>query len=297
KGRVIGALAENKGMAISIKARRAVVLATGGFCHNKELLAHYYGPGLEKCVVAPPRTHTGDGLLMGQALGANTMKMGVAVDIGSPKHPLTKVAVAMARSGGIVVNKMGKRIGDESINDHLFPGIFQTKEPDGLGWQVYDKKIMSVHTHHIGSYKKGEQYKYAVEGETIEDLAKKIGVLPANLKETIEKYNIDIDQQGYDTVFGRKALEGGPPPRGKLVKIDAPPFSAIESYPSLTHTIGGLRINPKGQVLHIFGEVIPGLYAAGEVAPVVKVGGCAFAGAYVWGRIAGKSAAVEKCWA
>jgi fumarate reductase flavoprotein subunit len=295
KGRVVGVLAENKGKRIYIKARRSVVLATGGFCHNKELLAHYYGPGLEKCVVAPPPTHTGDGLLMGQAIGANTMKMGVAVDVGSPKHPITKIAVAMAKAGGIVVDKMGKRIGDESAPDHEFPGMFQVKAPDGLGWQIYDMKIMSEYTHRP-PYKKGQQYKYAIEGNTIEELAQKIGIPAANLKETIDKYNSDIDQPGYDTVFGRKALIAGPPSRGKLVKIDTPPFSAIESYPSLTHTIGGLRINPKGQVLHIFGEIIPGLYAAGEVAPAIKMGGCCYGGAYVWGRIAGKNATAEKPW-
>jgi fumarate reductase flavoprotein subunit len=187
------------------------------------------------------------------------------------------------------VNIAGKRIGNESIELHDFPIMFQIQQPKGLGWQIYDKKILGV-------FRWGQEHKHAIKGETIEELAVKIKVPSSNLKETVEKYNSDIDEYGYDTVFGRKTLEIGPPLRGKLVRIDTPPFYAIETYPSLTSTYGGIKINGKAQVIDVYGRVIPSLYAAGETAPSCKLGGCALGGAYIFGRIAGEGAAAEDPW-
>jgi len=80
---------------------------------------------------------------------------------------------------------------------------------------------------------------------------------------TIDKYNSDIDSVGYDTVFGRKFQFGLERP---LVKIDTPPFYAIRCKVSLSSLKGGVTINTKAQVIDNFGDPIPGLYAAGEVA-------------------------------
>jgi flavocytochrome c len=293
-GRVTGVIAERRGKKIYIKARKGVVIATGGFCHNAEMMKNYGGVGLDRCVKSPPPTHTGDGLQMALQLGAKTVAMAIGTRGSSPKHPTGGNSMREAFYGAVAVNKNGVRFGDESLDAHDFGSEIQIKQPDALGWYIFDLKIKAetkVKEPHL--HKDGD--KFAVVADTIEELARKIKVLPEKLKATIDKYNSDIDAHGFDTAFGRKYLQGT---HGRPVKIDTPPFLAYESYPSILSTKGGIKINPKCQVVDMYDRVIPGLYAAGEVSGgmfgLKTLGGLAVTRGWIQGRIAGKNAAAEK---
>ncbi|MEM2328952.1 MAG: FAD-binding protein, partial [Nitrososphaerota archaeon] len=120
------------------------------------------------------------------------------------------------------------------------------------------------------------------------------GINPDNLVETVNNWNRYVDE-GYDPEFKRRDLpmkKGDP-----MLKIDTPPFYAIKGRPSLHHTMGGLHINTKAQVLDVEGKVIPGLYAAGEITGGIhgtnRIGGNALLDIIAFGRIAGRNAARE----
>ncbi|OPY69633.1 MAG: Fumarate reductase flavoprotein subunit [Syntrophorhabdus sp. PtaU1.Bin002] len=108
---------------------------------------------------------------------------------------------------------------------------------------------------------------------------------PAGLAETVKKYNSFVDA-GVDKDFGKSRFRA---------KIQTPPFYAVPQWPAIHHTMGGLQINTKTQILDRAGEVIPGLYAAGEVSGGVhggdRLGSCAITDCIVMGRIARSAAA------
>jgi fumarate reductase flavoprotein subunit len=130
--------------------------------------------------------------------------------------------------------------------------------------------------------------------ELADALNKASGMNAAAMVDTVNKYNGYVDA-GKDPEFDRKNLVGT---SGKLVKIDTAPFYAVISVPGTTHYNGGLKVTPQMQVLNVFGEKIPGLYAAGEVTGGFHgkgyVSGSAVGMAVIYGRIAGINAAKEK---
>jgi len=127
-----------------------------------------------------------------------------------------------------------------------------------------------------------------LKADTLEELAKKIGCDPTALVKEIERYN-SFCENGVDEDFGKVKL-------GE--QIDVGPFYATPRSPSIHHTMGGLQINEKAQVLNIDGKAIPGFYAAGEVTGGIhagnRVGGNAIPDIMVFGYIAGENAAAEK---
>ncbi len=134
-----------------------------------------------------------------------------------------------------------------------------------------------------------------MKGDTAEELAKTAGIDAKGLKQTIEKYNSDIDKTGYDTVFGRKFQKGAIPT--PIIKLDSGPYYAVRCVTSTTSMKGGLKINGRCQVVNPFGEVIPGLYAAGEVTGGLHsktyLLGVMSAGSFTQGIIAAKYAIKE----
>ncbi|MGL5950837.1 MAG: FAD-binding protein, partial [Cetobacterium sp.] len=131
--------------------------------------------------------------------------------------------------------------------------------------------------------KKGRAFK----GETVEELAAKIKVDPAVLKDTIDKFNVAVENKTDE--FGRKLFAN---------KLDKAPFYAGPRVPTVHHTMGGIEINEKTQVLDKAGNPIPGLFAAGEVTGGLhgsnRLGGNALAEITVFGKIAGEEAAKNK---
>ena len=100
-----------------------------------------------------------------------------------------------------------------------------------------------------------------VQANTLEELAKKLGIDPTGLKQTMDKYNRDIETLGYDSEFDRRTQSGI---RGVPIKIETPPFYGYRCTGATSSFKGGIKINSKAQVVNQYGEVIPHLYAAGE---------------------------------
>jgi fumarate reductase flavoprotein subunit len=293
KGRVIGVTAKFKDQVLSFKAKKAVIIATGGFAQNKEMVQEY-GPHYTNTVPSGPPTHWGDGLKMGMAIGAGTYGLGLAVCPSTTVDTETKNITVMWNQGGILVNMEGKRWTAEMggrpygwfFSDLLFA------HPDGEHRVVYDERIRKDAS--AEDYKKVKEYK----ADTLEDLAKLVGLPVAAFVAEVKAYNDDLDKNGYDTKFGRKmwgGLHGTEPPP----KISTPPFYAIKGKVSLSSLKGGLSIDTKAHVLDLFGNIVPGLYAAGEVTgglqskPNHYYPSSLTLYAFVYGRIAGEEAAAE----
>jgi len=294
-GRVLGLKVTVKDKTQNFKAKRAVILTTGGFGRNKDMVREY-GPEFVDCIPYMPPGHLGDGLKMGLDIGAGTKHLGGAVISSDSVDAETKEWNSSHVTGSIFVNVHGKTYTNEADPTRFYGLICRDgmRQPGGLFWRVYDEKMKNLPTMIVAKPKKRKP----VQADTIEELAKKAGIDPKGLKETIDKYNSDIDSVGYDTVFGRKPMREGE----SLIKIDTPPFYAFRCAPTISSFKGGLKVNTSFQVVSNYDEVIPGLYAAGEVhgglwgANGTYFGGTMVPAAMVFGRIAGKNAAAEKPW-
>lgn len=294
--KVLGLKVRVKNEVHNFKAKRAVILTTGGFGHNREMVQEY-GPAFVNCLPLMAAGHLGDGLKMALAEGAATKDIGSAVRSSYPVDAEKKTGnlLFMLYAGGILVNVNGKRFGDEGMRTIFYGQISEVgmRQPGGVYWVVYDDKIRKeTPSEQLGKVK---EYK----GDTIEEAAKTAGIDPKGLKETIDKYNSDIEGVGYDTEFDRRTLVGV---KGTPITIDTPPFYAVKGISTTTSFKGGIKINTRSQILNQYDEVIPGLYAAGEVTGGLwGAGGAYLLGSMVstsmtFGRIAGRNAAAESSW-
>ena len=230
-------------------------------------------------------------------VGGATAGIGVAVCPSISVCTETNHTTIMPNHGAISVNKDGKRWTDEmgtalGTYSVMFRDIVRQDPHGGLHFNIYDNKIREEASPE--AYRHVKEYKT----DTIAELARAVGINPEALVETINEYNSDIDKHGYDVKFGRRewgGLHGKEPPP----KIDTPPFYAMKCKVSLSSLKGGVKINPKAQVVDHFGDAIPGLYAAGEVTggffakPDAYYAGIMSLQGFVFGRVAGENAAVE----
>ena len=291
-GRVVGIKAEGRGKKeFNIKARRAVILTTGGFARNTEMMNEFGSLPMDLAIpVAAPGT-TGDGHKMGFEVGAGTKNMGIGLAPGVlPSCPIeieSKLICMPNYEGAIVVNKEGKRFVKESIsyNDLSTVGL---KQPDGIMIMIADEPIVKA-----SPWVKNCVVKKA---ETLAELAGMLGLKPEALVAEVEKYNGYVTA-GNDPDFGRNTLVGT---SGKPVQIKTPPFYGYITRTGILSTKGGLSIDKDGHLVNVFGEVIPSIYAAGEITGGVHGAGyhtgSQLGKAVVIGRIAGKNAAGEKAW-
>lgn len=236
----------------------------------------------------------GDGILMAQAIGADTLDTTyIKASYGFKLKPtIIKDMSLITYSGAIMINKEGKRFTDES-QSYKLQGDASLAQTDGYSYQVFDKNILDYDLKNdmqgvemmtaLTNDPAGQKWVYF--GETIEEAAKKAGLDPKQVKETVEKYNKGI-KEGKDE-FGRTSLTSG---FGKPVPLEKGPFYIMPTTAALIGTYCGLKINEKAQVINVFGEVIPALYAAGELTGGVHgaayMTGTAFGKAICFGRIA-----------
>lgn len=294
--RVVGVTAESGGKTYSFKAKKAVILATGGFCQNLDIVKEY-GPHYADLVPTAPPTHQGDGLKMAMAIGAATDGLGLAVCPSMPVGWETGQFVNSDIRGGITVDKDGFRFGNEATEEL---GTYTEKhkicldrDSTGLHITIADEAMRKMNEP-PATKPKETIYK----ADTIEELEKQLGLPKGNLVATVKEYNSDIEKYGYDRKFGRR-FQGMYWPNVPVMKLNHPPFYAIKNRICLTSMKGGLKINAKCQVIDQFGDVIPGLYAAGEVSggleriPHHYYTGRMTLQAFTQGRIAGDVAADE----
>jgi fumarate reductase flavoprotein subunit len=294
-GKVRGVQATKGGKTVYYGAKKGVILTSGGFSLNKELLAKFV-PAMAFSKAMVGRGCTGDGLKMAWAMGADIKDMpyikatfGFDLEAQTIKDDFSLVFY----QGAIIVNKDGKRFVNESISYKLV-GDAALIQKDAMGFQIYDEAIRKAAANDPLARTDSLEKKGRIQSApTLKELAQKIGVPADILEATVQEYNSGVDK-GSDA-FGRKTLVSA---YGKPVKIETAPFYAFPSTAYILGTYGGILTDEKAQVVDIFGQTVPGLYAAGEIAGGVHgaayMTGTAFGKALIFGRIAAKTVLAQK---
>jgi fumarate reductase flavoprotein subunit len=281
-GDVVGATVEIHGAMHEIEAG-SVVLATGGFSQNVELLERF-APHMVHAVRGGAPGSEGDGLLMGWRIGADFKDMPyVKGTYGIYPHPDPResgTGILAVYKGAIAINSHGDRYTNEE-KPYKELGDDCLHQPGHMTWQVFDETVMEKDDPSVEIYWfSGRAATGLLEvAQTLDELAEKINVPADRLKASIEKYNAACRGEAPDE-FGRTRLSGNV---GTPTPIDTPPYYAHLSTASVLATYCGLTIDTEAHVQNVYGEEIPGLFAAGEVT-----GGFHGAG-YVTGTSVGKS--------
>lgn len=312
-GAVVGAVVERDGRRQAIGARRGVVLATGGFEWNEELVKAFVGEEIEP--LSPPYNE-GDGLRMAIEAGAQLGNMRAFWGQPALLDPnvefegmrLMQMGGARAIPGIVVVNRHGKRFVNEAVSYQDFPkavGAFDpvaVERPNEDHWIVFDQRLKDSAAL-LPSVLPGEPAPdWVDQAATPRELAEQAGIDPGGLEATIARWNRHV-ADGADPDFQRGSawyegfMTGGPTP-AVLQPVAEPPFYAMRLYHGALGTSGGAQITADGQVRNMRGATIPGLYAAGNVSACVlgdsyPGGGATLGPALTFGFIAGRHAATS----
>ncbi|MGE4497879.1 MAG: FAD-binding protein [Deferribacterales bacterium] len=276
-GRVVGVAAEKDGDTKYYKASKAVLICSGGFINNDEMVQQFI-PHAMNCFRGGSGRDRGDGIKMGQAIGADIKNMGAAEDYGPTymNHP------ALVKS--IAVTPTGIRFAPEDLGGSVFGRLVARTYPSI--YLIFDHKVLAeipaaVHAN------------FSMEtANTIVELAGKIGVPASILTETVNRYNL-YATNGTDEQFQKDPA---------TLQVMEAPFYAMRQTSQRVFTLscGGLRVNAKTQVLKTDGSVIPGLYAAGSSIAHINaqyyLAGGGTAGAFTFGLVAGREMAEENSW-
>ncbi|HET9078441.1 MAG TPA: FAD-dependent oxidoreductase [Acidimicrobiales bacterium] len=319
-GRVTGVVVETESVSREIRAGKGVILATGGFEWNEEYKrAFLRGPLTHPVSV---ETNTGDGLYMAMKAGAMLANMREAwwIPVGELPPGVNRMNRFLlsgdrSRPRTIMVNRAGRRFANEAANYNAFGGAFHQEDVARFEyanlpcWLVFDAEYIRRYgspgsggagVHAADQAAAG----YLISSPTLSGLADRLGIPPANLVETVERWNKHV-ADGCDPDFGRgdsahdrwwgdQAYKGTV--RATLGPIDEGPFYALPVQSGGLGTKGGPRVDPDARVLDLDGEPIPGLYAAGNVAGSpfgMTYGGAGgtLGPAMVFGWLAGRHAA------
>lgn len=266
------------GETVTVNAK-AVVLATGGFGANLDMVVKYK-PELKGFMTTNAPGIQGQGIEMAQAIGAATVDMDqIQIHPTVEANTAALITEGLRGDGAILINEEGKRFIDE-VGTRDVVSAAEIAQTGSYSWLVVDQAMADASSVIQGYIKKG----YTVTGATYEELGKAMGVDAAAFAETMEKWNGYVEAKN-DPDFGRTSFAN---------KLDTAPYYAIKVTAGVHHTMGGLKINANTEVLNEKGEVIPGLFAAGEVTGGVhganRLGGNAVADFTVFGRIAGAAA-------
>ena len=278
--KVVGVkVVEEDGTNYIIKAK-AVVIATGGFSANREMVEKYR-PDLKGFVTTNHKGATGSGIMILEKLGAGTVDMG-EIQIHPTVEQTTSYLISESIRGGgaILVSQEGKRFVNElDTRDKVSADII--KLPEHYSYILFDQQVRDEN-------KAVEEYvsnDLVVQADSITELANKLSIDANNLSKTIERYN-EFVMNKQDEDFGRTT--------GMRHPINTAPFYAIKIAPGVHHTMGGVTINTETQVLDNDKHVIKGVFAAGEVVGGVhganRIGGNAVADIIIFGMQAGKKA-------
>ena len=273
-GRILGLKARVEGEECWIRARRGVVVTTGGYVRNKPMIERHAPDLLKvKIRVSSPSGDDGSGILMGMAAGGEAIHMDAAM-IALPYSPPRQLLF------GVLVNKQGQRYCNEDLyqSNH---GELSIRRQNGEIYCIVDDKTF---------VRPDVPTEIAAVAESYEELGDELGMPPGSLAHTMKAYN-EHAAKGEDPYFN-KASEW-------LKPLDEPPFAALDlTYPNTLYaafTLGGLRTNVAGEVLTPAGDAIPGLYAAGRSSSGMPAwgynSGLSLADCTFFGRKAGEAAA------
>ena len=283
-------LTDANGAAVGVKATgasgetvtvnaKAVVLATGGFGANLDMVVKYK-PELKGFMTTNAPGIQGQGIEMAEAIGAATVDMDqIQIHPTVEANTAALITEGLRGDGAVLINAEGKRFIDE-VGTRDVVSAAEIAQTGSYSWLVVDQAMVDASSVIQGYIKKG----YTVTGETYEELGKAMGVDEAAFAETMNTWNGYVEAKN-DPDFGRTSFAN---------KLDTAPYYAIKVTAGVHHTMGGLKINTNTEVLKADGSVIPGLFAAGEVTGGVhganRLGGNAVADFTVFGRIAGAAA-------
>ena len=309
-GRIAGVVAIVDGQETQIDSKK-VIIATGGFCGNPELLRQYcpaYYEGLSMSGVPL----SGDGIRMAAAAGAALENRASMILEGPRFDPHGWPFMALERDPSTLwVNRLGRRFADETAGYHVFESVYSMlRQPDRACYTLFDTSILQFSARNGIMLSRRPSVadnpevriidltdaleRYSADGrvkiaDSWDEIAAWIGADPATLLQTVTEYNAACDH-GYDGVFAKD--------RKYLRPLIQTPFYAVKSEPVLLDTIGVIKVNERMEVLNKSAKPIPGLFAAGVVAGgwqseiycgVLSAG--AFGFAVNSGRIAGETSA------
>jgi len=297
-----------------IGARQGVVLASGGFEWNAAMVEGFIGEHLDP--LSPPHNE-GDGLRMAMEAGAQLANMRSfwgQPAIFEPGFEIDGRAVPQMGSirscpGVLVVNRAGRRFVNEGCTYQDFPKVLTAYDPvmidypNDAHWIVFDQRVKDTNAILPSVLPGTPAPAWITQAATLAELAEQLGVDPAGLQDTVERWNASVGA-GLDPDFHRGTIafeahmSGYPPsPAGCMAILDRPPFYGVELRNGTLGTSGGPRIDAAGRVLGA-GGAVPGLYAAGNAAacvfgPAYPGGGATIGPAMTFGYLAGRHAAAQ----
>jgi succinate dehydrogenase/fumarate reductase flavoprotein subunit len=330
RGRVVGVrvLTGREGRAVDIRARRGVVLTTGGFEFDESLKLNYLKVYPTYFYGTP--ANSGDGVRMAMEVGADLWHMNCCSARFVAKFPDFPIAFSLNFNGGrgpshadkgaipagptpagyVVVDRSGKRFTSENIKAHTLYyelTVYDSQRclyPRVPSFWIFDRRRMEMGPLPVeGGGPSGPVQLYRweldnqnelekgwiIQGKTVEELAEKIDIPAAALADTVRTYN-SYCARGGDPEFHRRSSD--------LQPLDTPPFYAVRLYPGGPNTQGGPRRDSRARVLNTDGDPIPALYAAGELGSVYGMlypsAGANLAECIAFGRLAAENAAREK---
>ncbi|MGW0830666.1 3-oxosteroid 1-dehydrogenase [Streptomyces prunicolor] len=292
-GAVTGAVVTRAGTAGLVRARRGVVVGSGGFEHNAAMRAQYQRQPIGTDWTVGAKENTGDGIRAGQRAGAALALMddawwGPTIPIpGDPYFCLAERTLP----GGLLVNQAGSRFVNEAAPYSDVVHIMYDRDaaaPDIPAWLIVDqnyrnrylfKDVLPTFTFPDDWYSSGAAYK----AWTLDALATSIGVPAAALRSTVSRFNSlaasgkDTDFRRGDSAYDHYYTDPSILPNSCLAPLWLPPYYAFRIVPGDLGTKGGMRTDARARVLRADGSVIPGLYAAGNASAAVM--GHSYAGA------------------
>ncbi|KAF1301860.1 flavocytochrome c [Enterococcus sp. JM9B] len=291
-GRVTGVKAQdNQDNEITFHGKDAVILTTGGFGSNVEMRKKYNKEYDERYKSTDTEGTTGDGIVMAENVGAalTNMESIQTYPIANPKTGMISLLADTRFDGAILVNQEGKRFVEElERRDVISNAILE--QTGKYCYQIWNDDIDAISktkAAHKDEYDELIKEKLLVKADTLEEAAEFFDIDVNNLKDTVKKVN-EYAKSGDDKDFHH---------RGGLVSLADGPYYVEKAVPSIHHTMGGVVINEKTEVLDEDGKAIPGLYAAGELTGVIqgsnRLGGNAITDIITFGRIAGQTVGKE----
>ncbi|PKK39532.1 Fumarate reductase flavoprotein subunit [Clostridiaceae bacterium JG1575] len=279
EGAVTGVEVLYKGTPLTINAH-AVILATGGFGANSEMVSKLR-PDLKGFATTNHPGATGDGITLGQALGAAVLDLDqIQTNPTVEVKTQTVLSESVRGKGAILVNQDGQRFTSEMLTrDALSAAIL--KQPQKIAYLIFDQTIMDS----MKALQENDKKGIIEKGSDAAALERSLKLPAGSLKKTLEGWNQSVAAKK-DASFGRTT--------GMDQALAKAPYYAITVSPAVHYTMGGLKINDKTEVLNAQGAPILGLYAAGEVTGGVhganRLGGNAIADILVFGRRSGQEA-------
>lgn len=289
KGRVTGVKAVSEDKEYTFLAKDGVILATGGFGSNLEMRVKYNKDVDENILSTNTVGITGDGITMAEKIGAQLEDMPF-IQTYPTCDPISGALLYFGDvrlvGGSILVNQEGKRFVEELERRDVISMAIKN-QTGNAAYQFCDEaqvKLSGVAEHHADEVNYLFNNKLLVKADTIKEAADFFGIDATELEKTVAKYN-QYAKDGKDLEFNK---------RGKLTPFEAKgPFYIMKAVPAVHHTMGGVKIDENARVINTKGEVIKGLYGAGEVTGDIhgtnRLGSDAIADITVFGRIAGQN--------